>query len=772
MRLFPLALTGTVSLLVLSPAAFAQTAQPSITDRYITAQSYLAGKPMELVTDLDLRARFVDGGKAVLYRRGAKGQGVISLADTATGQVSDLVTEAAMKPLLIPILGDKGPYDAWPEAYDADTRRLTVSAGGRKLIYDVAAGTVTAAPFSPPPAVDAGVVSPDGLYRVIHKGYDLALVEIATGKTVPLTADGSYDQRYGMNYPMFADMVEANTETPSMPVSVQWSPDSKRILTYRLDRNGSYIWHGVQPNPPGSQFPRHFDYVYPTAGAAQVPQFVPVVLDPAAALAGKIAPLVLNVPTNPMLWPGDPNMGWDKDHVLYQWTRRGYGEISQYEIDPATNMASVRTREVIKPLVTVTSSSIRPTPELSGDLVISERTGWAQLYYVPKGTVTRPGELTQGKALTKGNWEVTDILRVDDKAKTLLITGIGREAGVNPYFSSLYSVTLDGAIRNLTPEPLDHDVTVADDGKTFIDRMSSPTMPTRTLLRSAADGRIVAELGHADPSALLATGFTPAEPFQTLANDGKTVLYGMIFRPKNFDPSKSYPVIEYVYTGPTTHVIAESYGRNLRNPAIGMAQIGAIVVEIDARGTSQRGQAFRLPAYQNLGEVGLDDHIWVLKAMKAKYSYFDLDRVGVFGHSAGGYDAARFILRRPEVYKVAVANSGNQDQRLDKAWWPEVSMGVADDATWERNSNTSVAANLKGHLMLTHGDIDDNVPVAATLRLDAALVAANKPHELVIFPNRTHNSVGPYYWRKHMDFFTQYLLGEAPPAADAKFDQK
>jgi dipeptidyl-peptidase-4 len=759
MRRFSLILAGSVSLLAFSSVVNAETAP--LADRYATAQGYLAGKTGELVTDLDLRARFVAGGTKVLYRHGAKGQGTVSLANAVTGQITDLTTEAALQPLLAPVMGAdaKGPFDVSPEDYNADKRSLTFSSGGKKLVLDLAANTVTVAPTAPSPAIDEGVVSPDGLYKVIHKGYDLALVEIATGKETALTANGSYDQRYGMNYPMFADMVEAQTETPPMPVSVQWSPDSKQILTYRMDRNGSYIWHGVQPNPPGSQFPRHYDYVYPTAGAEFVPQIVPVVIDVTAALKGPALPKVLNVPSNSLLWPGDPNMNWDKDKVLYQWTRRGYGEVDEYEIDPASNVATLRVHEAIKPIVTVTSSAIRPVPELNGDLVISERTGWAQLYYVAKGS-----NPSGGKALTKGNWEVTDIVRVDGKAKSLLVTGIGREAGVNPYFSSLYSVTLDGAIRNLTPEPLDHDVSVSEDGKTFIDKMSTPTTPPRTLLRSAEDGHIITELGHADQSALLASGFTPPEPFSTLADDGKTMLYGMIFRPKNFDPSHSYPVIEYVYTGPTTHVIDETYGRNIRNPAVGMAQIGAIVVEIDARGSSQRGQAFRLPAYQNLGEVGLDDHIWVLKAMKAKYSYFDLDRVGVFGHSAGGYDAARFILRRPDFYKVAVANSGNQDERLDKAWWPEVSMGIADDATWEKNSNVSVAGNLKGHLMLTHGDIDDNVPVAATLRLDAALVAANKPHELVIFANRTHNTIGPYYWRKHMDFFAQYLLGETPPA--------
>jgi dipeptidyl aminopeptidase/acylaminoacyl peptidase len=288
--------------------------------------------------------------------------------------------------------------------------------------------------------------------------------------------------------------------------------------------------------------------------------------------------------------------------------------------------------------------------------------------------------------------------------------------------------------------------------------MSSPTEPTKTLLRRASDGAIVMELGRADPSALLASGFTMPEPFETVADDGKTKLYGMIHRPANFDPSKSYAVIENVYTGPTTHRFGESYEDNVVAGLNGLAQWGAIVVTIDGRGTSQRGKAFRLPAYQNLGEVGLDDHIHVLKAMKAKYPYFDLDRVGVYGGSAGGYDTARFVLRRPDFYKVGVASSGNHDLRLDKAWWPEVSMGIADDATWERNSNISVAGNLKGKLMLIHGDIDDNVPVAASLRLSNALVKAGKPHELVILPNTNHAVMQPYYWNKLTSYFVTNLI--------------
>ena len=743
-----LAAVPVVPVLILpAPAVAAQ--KVDMAARYAASDAYLPGKIDPLVVDMDMQARFVKGG--VLYRKGPKGAGRILLADPATAATRELASDGVLAPKLIAAGAVfKDVVDIRPSDYDADSGILTVSAGGREWTVDKV-GVVAAKPAAERPK---GVMSPDGSHQIVSRNYNLWLVDTATGKSTPLTADGSYDQRYGINYPLLADMVAANSETPEMTVAAQWSPDGRTVVTYRLLRNGSYIWHGMQPNPPGSQFPREFSYVYPTAGAVNVPQIQPITIDVAT---GKVNDLA--VPAQSLLWPGDPNLYWEGDHILYEWQERGYGQLKLFEIDPATGAVSVRLHESLKPLVTVTSTSIMSSPQIGGTLVISERSGWAQLYFVAKG-----GDPDDGKALTQGNWEVSEVVHVADGGPILAL-GNGREPGVNPYFHSLYRVGLDASIANLTPEPLDHRVQMSDDGATFIDRMSSPTVPTRTVVRDAHDGRILMELGRTDPSALMASGFTAPEPFETVADDGVTKLYGMIYRPKNFDPSHSYPVIDNVYTGPTTHRYEENYDDNVRASVNAVAQLGAIVVTVDGRGTSQRGKAFRMPAYQNLGEVGLDDHIYVLKAMRRKYSYFDLNRVGVYGGSAGGYDTARFLLRRPDFFKVGVASSGNHDLRLDKAWWPEVSMGLADDATWERNSNISVAGNLKGKLMLIHGDIDDNVPVAASLRLSKALIDAGKPHELVILPNTTHAVYQPYYWNKLRDFFTVNLLGETPPPA-------
>ena len=184
---------------------------------------------------------------------------------------------------------------------------------------------------------------------------------------------------------------------------------------------------------------------------------------------------------------------------------------------------------------------------------------------------------------------------------------------------------------------------------------------------------------------------------------------------------------------------------------------------IDGTGTSRRGQQFRLPAFQNLGEVGLDDHIGLIRQMAQRYPYMDTSRVGVFGGSAGGYDAARFVLRRPGFFKVAVAASGNHELRLDKAWWPEVSMGLADDATWQRNSNLSVAGKLTGKLLIVHGEIDDNVPITASYRLEKALSDAGRDVDMVVVPNARHGVYQPYTWRKFLDYFALHLLGETPP---------
>lgn len=735
------------------------TPTPSIADRYARADRYLRPELDKLIVNADLRATFTRDGTGILYRLGNAGKRQILYLELATRQSRAIVDEARLAELLAKVTGkevDALALRLEDADYSAKDGALTFGAADKQWTLS-SAGELTKAKKGAPDG--EGAVSPDGRFEIVARDFNLLARDRKSGRQVALTTDGTREQPYGRSIPQLADILRAGTEEPKMPVSVIWSPDGRSILSWRLDTRGVERLSITQENPPGSFYPRSFQYVYPLAGAARLPQATRFTVDVEDALRRKRATIVpLDIPPESILYPSPPDMGWSGGKARVQWTERGYRQLVVYEADPKTGKATITAREAVKPIVTVTSSNLRPAPELGGELAISERSGWAQLYFV------QPGDPDGGIPLTRGDWEVLDVAHLDAKKRTLLVTGVGRERDRNPYYRALYRVTLDGKQPGLlTPEPLDHEVEVSSDGKYFIDAMSSPTSPTRTVVRDTRDGSIVTELARADGSALFAGGYTPPEPFAGLAADGKTPLYGMIWRPANFDPKARYPIIDAVYTGPTTTNVPTSWNGAVTAGANSVAQLGAIVVTIDGTGTSRRGQAFRLPAWQNLGEVGLDDHIAMIRQMAARYPYIDVTHVGVYGGSAGGYDAARFVLRRPDFFKVAVASSGNHDLRLDKAWWPEVSMGNPDEAVWERNSNMSVAKNLRGKLLLIHGDIDDNVPVTESMRLANALITAGRDVDVVILPNTTHRVAQPFFWRKLRDYFTRHLLDEKPP---------
>ncbi|MES2065784.1 MAG: DPP IV N-terminal domain-containing protein [Pseudomonadota bacterium] len=737
---------------------------PTIEQRYQLADRYLGDAMRKLIVDQNLDAHFINNGNGVLFRRGPTDARDILFLDLATREARPVINEAVLARLVSNATGKSGPpsglYLDAPD-YDPATGVLSFGALGKR--WTLKDGALTEAAKDSPKGDDA--VSPDGRFRIVAEDHNLIAVDLKTQRRVALTTDGTRDKPYGRGIAELGEILKQGTEDPVLPVSVRWSPDSKRILTWRLDTTDVQRLTMTQETPPGAFYPRSFSYVYPLAGAAKLPQANRLVIDVEDAVKHRKAKIVpLQVPSESLLYPADPDLSWSAGKVRSQWVERGYGQIVVYLSDPVTGASTITAREAMKPLVTVTSSFLQPAPELGGELDVSERTGWAQLYLV------RPDDPNGGIPLTKGNWEVTSVNYVDGEKRSILLTGVGREADRNPYYHALYRVTLDGSQPVLlTPEPLEHELRVSDDGRFVIDAMSSPTVPTRTVVRDTSDGHILYELGHADASALIATGFTMPEPFRGLAADGKTPLYGMIYRPAHFDPTRRYPIIDNVYTGPTMHVVPSAFGDALLNGPGSVAQLGAIVVVIDATGTSQRGQAFRLPAYQNLGEVGLDDHIAMIRQMAARYPYIDTTRVGVYGGSAGGYDAARFILRRPDFFKVAVSSSGNHDLRLDKAWWPEVTMGNPDPAVWDRNSNMSVAGNLKGKLLLIHGDIDDNVPITESFRLGNALIQAHRSFDMVVLPNTTHRVSQPFFYRKFRDYFVRNLLDEAPPA-DAAFE--
>ncbi|HRW62586.1 MAG TPA: prolyl oligopeptidase family serine peptidase, partial [Bacteroidales bacterium] len=282
--------------------------------------------------------------------------------------------------------------------------------------------------------------------------------------------------------------------------------------------------------------------------------------------------------------------------------------------------------------------------------------------------------------------------------------------------------------------------------------------------RRLSDGMLIKELQEANIDKLIATGWKHPERFIVKARDGKTDLYGVLQYPSNFDPNKKYPIIDNSYSGPQAVNVPKSFRRGIWNDWLPLSEVGFIVMRIDGMGTAMRSKAFHDVSYKNLGDIGGPDHIAGIRQLAGRYHYIDTNKVGIFGHSAGGYDAAHAILKFPDFYKVAVASAGNHDHRMSKAWWPEQYMGEPGDH-YNEQSNLTIAGNLKGNLMLIHGDMDNNVNPASTYRLAAELVNQNKDFELVIIPNANHDLTwrSKYATRKRMDFFVKHLWNIEPP---------
>jgi dipeptidyl aminopeptidase/acylaminoacyl peptidase len=305
---------------------------------------------------------------------------------------------------------------------------------------------------------------------------------------------------------------------------------------------------------------------------------------------------------------------------------------------------------------------------------------------------------------------------------------------------------------------------VAPNGKYIVDDISAPDQPTISVLRSAVNGKIIRTINRAVVDELLASGYRYPEVFVTTGRDGSTPIYSVIHKPTHFDSTKTYPVIDQSYTGPHTNMFPRSFIISLGRSNQALAELGFIVVTIDGMGTAGRSKAFKSVSYKNMGN-NLVDHVIAIKAMGRKYAWIDTTRVGIFGHSAGGYDAGHAVLAFPDFYKVAVASSADHDFRMEKDWWPEMYMGWPVDSTYHLASNITMAPNLQGKLLITHGGIDENVNPSATFKLAEALIKADKEFDMLILPSQRHGYVGAYneyFTKKRWNYFVEHLLKQKP----------
>ena len=352
--------------------------------------------------------------------------------------------------------------------------------------------------------------------------------------------------------------------------------------------------------------------------------------------------------------------------------------------------------------------------------------------------------------------------RVDVERRQIWFRASGLFADQDPYFVHFCRVNFDGTgFTKLTSGDGTYALQHSPDGRFAIGIYSRVDLPNVCELRRTSDGSVVCELERSDWSALLKTGWQVPERFVAKGRDGKTDIFGVIIRPTNFDPAKSYPVIEHIYAGPHSAFVPKAFFDNQQMQ--GIAELGFIVVQIDGMGTSNRSKAFHDVCWKNLGDSGFPDRILWMKAAGRKYPSMDLNRVGIFGGSAGGQSSTRAMLAFGDFYKVAVSDCGCHDNRMDKIWWNELWMSWPIGPHYEQQSNVTQAHRLTGKLLLVVGEMDRNVDPASTLQVVNALIKADKDFEMLLVPGGGHGiAESPYGQRRRKDFFVRHLLGVEP----------
>ena len=570
-------------------------------------------------------------------------------------------------------------------------------------------------------------VSSNGEYTLQIRDFNVYL-KTKSGEETKLTTDGTEDAYYAR---------------------LQWTPDSRRMIATRVTKGDRNLVHLIESSPAVWGPAVLKSRVYDRPGD-KVDTFDLSIIDPAAKTVKKIDAPAVDYGEMPQLRfvKGGSAFHFDK-------MDRGYGRWRLFETDSTTGETQTLIDEDPETFVDSTSQYMSYVDGTNEIIYWSERDGWGHLYLLaPDGKFKNQ--------ITKGQWVVRSVTKVDPKARTITFMASGRESGIDPYFLHCYRVNFDGTgLTRLTDGDGSHTVQFSPDGSTLVDTYSSAVNAPVHTLRRFKDGSLIANLEKADDSDLGKNGISLPKVFVAKGRDGKTDIWGVYYLPANFDPKKSYPIIEDIYAGPHDSFAPKTYGAYKSfHP---MTELGFVVVKMDGMGTRNRGKAFHDVCWKNLADNGFPDRILWIRALAAKNSFMDINRVGIFGTSAGGQSSTAALLFQPDFYKVAVSSCGCHDNRLDKIWWNEQWMGVVGPH-YEAQSNITNAGKLKGHLMLMVGELDTNVPPESTYRLADALIKARKEFELVVLPGLDHTSGGQYGERKRRDYFVRHLLGVDPPS--------
>lgn len=763
------------------PARRAHGGQLSDQD-YARAEHFLPWNAERLVFDLSIEPHWLDDGQRFWYRHQTRRGSEFIVVDPQQSQQAPAFDHVRLAAVLsrasgIPTTAEQLPFDQIEFTGDDEIR---FQAYGENWLCDLETYDCRTTGAVAEGDDTEGNCSPDGKWVAFAADHNLHLRANETGAVSALTEDGVADNDYATPLPSPLKAAGIKGRGQPAPLAALWSPDSGKCLSYRIDSRGAGLFHLVQSTPlDGSLRPALHSYVYPLPGDETVPIAQLVVVDVETKQVVPVQGLEL-----PILHYGGPlrpnSVWWNADGSrIYVVSRgRGYQSYRLSEIDAATGQAHTLVEESAKTAIdTHPTNSGGPLVRILRDgsiIWFSQRDGWGHLYLYGTGG----GEPRQ---MTSGPFLVTDILHVDEANQQLYISAMGREAGRDPYFNFAYRLGLDGGEPELlTPEDATHQLSFSPSGAFFVDSYSRVDQPPTTVLR-ASDGSRVLEMETADITGLTDLGWAPPERFCVKARDGVTDIYGVLILPTRFDPSagQSLPILDSIYAGPQTNQAPTSFlgysttvnvankTRDIWN-AQAFAELGFAVVMIDGLGMPFRNKAFHDRSFRQLGDGGIEDHVVAIRQLAETHPYLDLSRVGIYGHSAGGYASTRAILMFPEFYKVAVSSAGNHDHRLDKATWVERYMGLPVGEHYHEQSNVTHAHRLAGKLLLMHGEMDENVHPASTLQVVDALIKANKDFDLLIVPNRPHGmGADPYFVRRRWDYFVRHLLGAEPPVGYA-----
>ena len=660
------------------------------------------------------------------------------------------------------VVADSLPFTTLKWQEDGMLTQVEVSVRRKVWRCDLASYQCDAVAPTKPASGPDDLPSPDGKWALFLENHNLWVRNLTTGERRALTTDGVELNEYAGYLGSSTEWVTNVRNGYPAPPMARWSLDSKRVLAQRIDQRQVPELNLLQSVHDGGVRPKLWSFRFPMPGDSMSRGTWWIFDIPTGRATAADAP-AMELPMVPSLQFGEAWWGDSAGTTAY-YVERGRGARAWWlkAIDAATGrtrtVGEERGAMLVEPAASLGGPPLsRVTPSGKEVIWYSQRDGWSHLYLMDAET----GQIKH--QITRGDWVVRAIIKVDEKARKLWFTASGREPGRDPYLLHLYSIGFDGTgLTLLTPEPMQHEVGLSAGGGWVVDRMSRPDVAPVTVARSL-DGKIVLPLEQADVSRLLATGWKWPEPFVAKAADGVTDIYGILYKPSNFDSTKKYPIIEEIYPGPQRTNVPKGFVAGSDDQS--HAELGVIGIRIDGRGTPFRSKAFHTFAYGHLENAGaLEDHLVAYRQIAATRPWLDLDRVGIYGSSGGGFGSVRALLAYPDFYKVAVSASGDHDIRGYLGGWGETYQGYPPGENYLAPANWTLAKNLKGKLMLAYGELDDNVPPAQTLQLIDALTKANKGYDLLIATNGSHYmAANMYYRRRRWDYFVQHLMEMTPP---------